>query len=287
MLVDEITQPCLKRHVETVAERIGRIRAKRVEHLQGVRVQLLQAKDLGAELLELKAACVAEQQDWLPILEKTGFGDKQARKYMRIAAYWETIFNHKDFNSSTNINDAIELIADKKESWEVAHGPPGGDAGQTSSQTDEPIFCRECRIRGPKKNCKDCKELRNPSGEDNEEEEGDAQASAPKKRGSKPVASSVATKPKGEKCPTCGRKLGADKFVRPTVEEVAAYCQERKNKVDPQTFVDFYTSKGWVVGKVPMKDWRAAVRTWEKNAGRKGSDLHSGIKEWLEREGEL
>ena len=53
-------------------------------------------------------------------------------------------------------------------------------------------------------------------------------------------------------------------FVRPTVEEVRAYCQERKNSVDAEAFIDFYASKGWKVGNQTMKDWKAAVRTWEK-----------------------
>jgi len=52
-------------------------------------------------------------------------------------------------------------------------------------------------------------------------------------------------------------------FVPPTAEEVAAYCRERKNAVDPNAFVDFYASKGWVVGKAKMRDWRACVRSWE------------------------
>ena len=56
-----------------------------------------------------------------------------------------------------------------------------------------------------------------------------------------------------------------NKFIPPTVEEVTAYCRERGNNVDPQTFVDFYSSKGWKVGNSPMKDWKACVRTWEKN----------------------
>lgn len=55
------------------------------------------------------------------------------------------------------------------------------------------------------------------------------------------------------------------RFVKPTVEEVAAYCRERGNTVDPETFVDFYTGKGWMVGKNKMADWKAAVRTWERN----------------------
>ena len=53
-------------------------------------------------------------------------------------------------------------------------------------------------------------------------------------------------------------------FSKPTVEEVKAYCSERKNNVDAEKFCDFYESKGWKVGKEPMKDWKASVRTWEK-----------------------
>lgn len=54
------------------------------------------------------------------------------------------------------------------------------------------------------------------------------------------------------------------RFIPPSVEEVAAYCRERGNNVDAQTFVDFYSSKGWRVGNSPMKDWKACVRTWER-----------------------
>lgn len=57
---------------------------------------------------------------------------------------------------------------------------------------------------------------------------------------------------------------GSSRFQKPSLEEIRSYCQERGNKVDPEQFFNFYESKGWVVGKSPMKDWRAAVRTWEK-----------------------
>lgn len=53
------------------------------------------------------------------------------------------------------------------------------------------------------------------------------------------------------------------RFTPPTVAEVEAYCRERGNRVDANRFVDFYTGKGWMIGKSPMKDWKAAVRTWE------------------------
>ena len=49
------------------------------------------------------------------------------------------------------------------------------------------------------------------------------------------------------------------KFEKPTVQEIAAYCSERKNGIDPQQFFDFYESKGWKVGAVKMKDWRACA----------------------------
>ena len=54
------------------------------------------------------------------------------------------------------------------------------------------------------------------------------------------------------------------RFTKPTLEEIIAYCEEQGNNVDPQAFYDFYESKGWKVGNQPMKDWRAAVRTWER-----------------------
>jgi uncharacterized protein YdaU (DUF1376 family) len=50
----------------------------------------------------------------------------------------------------------------------------------------------------------------------------------------------------------------------PTIEEVKAYCLERGNAVDPEKWFDFYSSKGWMIGKNEMRDWKAAVRTWEK-----------------------
>ena len=56
------------------------------------------------------------------------------------------------------------------------------------------------------------------------------------------------------------------RFAPPTLEEVTAYCKERGNKVDPQRFVDFYESKGWMIGKNKMKSWQAAVRTWERES---------------------
>lgn len=60
-----------------------------------------------------------------------------------------------------------------------------------------------------------------------------------------------------------------NRFTPPTLEEVQKYCKERQNNVDPQRFVDFYESKGWMVGKNKMKSWKACVRTWERGKDNK------------------
>jgi hypothetical protein len=57
---------------------------------------------------------------------------------------------------------------------------------------------------------------------------------------------------------------GSSHFQKPNLEDIRQYCISRGNQVDPEQFFNFYESKGWMVGKTPMKDWRAAVRTWEK-----------------------
>lgn len=70
------------------------------------------------------------------------------------------------------------------------------------------------------------------------------------------------------------------KIALPTLEEVKAYCLERKNNVDPEKWHAYYTSNGWKVGKNPMKNWRAAVITWEKSEFNKPI-INDGIpEEW-------
>ena len=59
------------------------------------------------------------------------------------------------------------------------------------------------------------------------------------------------------------KKDSPKRFVPPSFDEVQAYCTERGNGIDAQAFIDFYASKGWMVGKTKMHDWKAAVRTWE------------------------
>lgn len=56
------------------------------------------------------------------------------------------------------------------------------------------------------------------------------------------------------------------RFTPPTYEQVSTYCKERRNTVNAERFLDFYESKGWMVGKNKMKDWKAAVRNWERSS---------------------
>ena len=75
------------------------------------------------------------------------------------------------------------------------------------------------------------------------------------------------------------------RFSPPSLSEVQAYISERGSAVDAQQFVDFYASKGWMVGKNRMKDWKAAVRTWEKRrkeeAGEQPTKQEYHVGTWL------
>lgn len=87
-----------------------------------------------------------------------------------------------------------------------------------------------------------------------------------------------------EPAPKKTKSKRAKVFTAPTVEEVRAYCQERKNQIDPEAFVDFYESKGWMIGKDKMRDWKAAVRTWEKResfgTAPKKQEVNQGLPDW-------
>lgn len=61
-----------------------------------------------------------------------------------------------------------------------------------------------------------------------------------------------------------GEAPAPQRFVKPSVDDVAQFCRDRNNTVDAEAFVAFYESNGWKVGRNPMRDWRQAVITWEK-----------------------
>ena len=106
----------------------------------------------------------------------------------------------------------------------------------------------------------------------------------PKVKESKVEQSKVKSKenPKGE-------KKTASRFSAPTVDEVRAYAQEKGYNVDAEHFVDYYTSNGWRVGRNPMKDWKATVRTWAsrdraQNAATQGTQS-LGVGEFINNKG--
>ena len=72
----------------------------------------------------------------------------------------------------------------------------------------------------------------------------------------------------------------AKRFYPPTLDEVKQYCEERNNNIDPMAFIDFYSSKGWMIGKNRMKDWKAAVRTWERKRKEQSKAESSVYDEW-------
>ena len=87
------------------------------------------------------------------------------------------------------------------------------------------------------------------------------------KKTAEPIHIEVGTVPDREEAdiitPPAEEKPKTKKFVKPTVEEVKNYCEQRKNGINPQGFVDYYEARGWKIGSNSMKDWKAAVRTWE------------------------
>lgn len=75
------------------------------------------------------------------------------------------------------------------------------------------------------------------------------------------------------------------RFKKPCVDDIVDYCKERNNNIDAEAFIDFYESKDWKIGKNKMKDWKAAVRTWERRETKKPksmSKLDSQISAWQE-----
>lgn len=89
--------------------------------------------------------------------------------------------------------------------------------------------------------------------------------------------------------PLAGGSEKKKRFTPPTVEQVAEYCQEKGYHIDPEAFVAFYASKGWMVGKSPMKDWKSAVVTWTKSERRRvgNENTSSGYTSGVDRLAEM
>jgi len=71
-------------------------------------------------------------------------------------------------------------------------------------------------------------------------------------------------------------------FKKPSIDDIVDYCKERNNNIDAEAFIDFYESKDWKIGKNKMKDWKAAVRTWERRETKKPKSM-SKIHQQLQK----
>lgn len=76
----------------------------------------------------------------------------------------------------------------------------------------------------------------------------------------------------------CVEQPKTQKFIPPTVDEVRAYCDERHNGIDPEEFIAFYESKGWMIGRNKMKNWKSAIITWEKNRKQNGVNTNAAVE---------
>ena len=86
---------------------------------------------------------------------------------------------------------------------------------------------------------------------------------------------------------TSKKEIYKERFKKPTLEEVKEYCLERNNGIDAQRFIDFYESKGWYVGKNKMKDWKACVRTWEKQSKKHYVVQKQELPNWFDKEQDI
>ena len=84
-----------------------------------------------------------------------------------------------------------------------------------------------------------------------------------------------------------GKVNNKERFVKPTLEEIKAYCDERNNGINAEAFFDFYESKNWMIGKSKMKDFKACIRTWEQRQPKQPNWMNKDIKKEEATEEEL
>ena len=193
-----------------------------------------------------------------------------------IGAFWvvaEILFEHGGVCPAQEIRDELEFFDGKNilEALSALNLVEIKDGTVSSHRVSEEIFFQEDSRRkkseaGIKGNDVRWAEHRKAIAE---QSQCDRSAIANHRTSSQTIAPNQTLPIKKDISPTNVGSISKENrtaiFRRPSVEEVRDYCSERNNNVDPNTFVDFYESKGWKVGNTPMKDWRAAVRTWERS----------------------
>jgi hypothetical protein len=255
--------------------------AKEIKH--DLKLGIEHYRELGLKFLKCKDAVTkATPGGWKAWIERQRFscGYRQIARYMKLAKSDVTSHLEEAWGIINGNADAEIDAEDMPVGTNLAHS-------QTAeTKTSEPAQCPACARKKrlnqalPKK-CADCAALRDvepAKGKPGRTEKsagatGGGGSSNSCQTSSKPSSNGT---PAGStdncKCPTCKGKgevkkthPAMSKFVPPTLDEITGYCLDRKNKIDPEQFWAHYESNGWKVGKVPMKSWKGAVITWEKN----------------------
>lgn len=174
-----------------------------------------------------------------------------------MASAWQVLNRCFTLVNGRYINDILEqqrTVKDKERTDKALAGKRGGEAKAQRNQ-DEASKC-QADAKQPLANSGSLSRLEEIRLEEIRKEKKDNMA------------------PSGK--PTTNRP----RFEKPTVEQIREYCNERKNGIDPQYFFDSNETKGWLVGKnqTPMKDWRAAIRTWEGNSPAKPQESSDGVR---------
>ena len=73
-----------------------------------------------------------------------------------------------------------------------------------------------------------------------------------------------------------------ESFCHPSLPEIKEYCMENSYLIDPESFIDYYEANGWMVGKNPMRDWKAAVRTWARNEKHPTANAVPDFSSWAD-----
>lgn len=207
---------------------------------------------------------------------------RRLKKAADRAAIYDAIADYALYGNLPELSDAAGAIFDLiKPTLDAAKRKSDGAKGREKAQDDDkiPSRCGEDTDKIPSR-CDEVGKNRNEKEKENEYEKEKENEYEKESYILPPVVSpSPADHLRGHT-----KKVSATPFTPPTVEEVAAYCGERGNTVDAERFCDFYASKGWQVGKNTMKDWRAAVRTWEKRDEQDGNHDGDAFSAVLRRE---
>lgn len=171
-----------------------------------------------------------------------------------ISGYGLFLTEGDDFFFSKSLRDRMELMDEKKNRYALA-GRKSGEVrrqkalcgNEQRSNNVQTTF--EHRLNKEKKELSTTNVVSSSSSYNNKDSYSD--------KGSKEIE-------RGESSETSvSSRSKAKAFSPPSIDEVKRYCEERGNGINAQQFVDFYQSKGWLIGKNKMKDWKCAVRTWE------------------------